>query len=276
MMTTYTKSVSTSSLSDRIFDFVSVAAGDPAVKHAVQENHDENRWWPTHIDDWRLRMLIAGWSSRVSYNMINHYRTVIDDAGSAGFDTLCRLSDHELIRMLHPIGLTGARISYLRSLADYISVLESERRDPFGWSADDFIDDFARRVKFARYKVAQCAVLYARGYHSGIIPVDSGMVTKLAPCLDIVLPKSPVAHEIMRKLLQSCVRERQDDCLNVIAANGYKINIPRGVPPTWWFHLTLIYFKRIYCNRPSPRLCPRRPVCGQVLDCACRAGATSL
>jgi hypothetical protein len=270
MTTTYAESVFTSSLSDRIFDFASVAAGDPAVKRAVEDNHDDNRWWPSYIEDWRLRMLVAGWSSRVSYNMINTYRAVIEDSRSTGYDALCRSSDHELRRILHPIGLTGARIGYLRSLSDYISVLESEHRDPFAWSADDFIEDFAHRVKYAGYKVAQCAVLYARGYHSGIIPVDSGMVAKLAPCLGISLPNSPIAHEIMRKFLQSCVTERQDDYMNAVAANDYKVNIPCGVLPTWWFHLILIYFKRIYCNRPSPRLCPRRPVCIQVVDCACR------
>lgn len=188
MVISYTESVSALTLSDRVFDFVSTIARDFAVKQAVEANHDENRWWPSHIEDWRLRMVIAGWSSRVSYNMINCYRSVIDDACSAGYDRLCRSPDQELSAMLHPIGLTGARISYLRSVSDYISALESEHRDPFGSSPDEFIADFTHRVKFAGYRVAQCAALYARGYHSGIIPVDSGMVSKLAPCLGVTLP----------------------------------------------------------------------------------------
>ena len=47
------------------------------VKEAVLKNHDNNLWWPLEITDYRKRMLFAGLSTRISYNMINCYRNVI-------------------------------------------------------------------------------------------------------------------------------------------------------------------------------------------------------
>ena len=40
--------------------------------------------------------------------------------------------------------------------------------------------------------------------------------------------------------------------------------------PTWFAHLVLIYFKRLYLNRPAPELCPRRPACPELLECGCQ------
>ena len=47
------------------------------------------------------------------------------------------------------------------------------------------------------------------------------------------------------------------------------MHIPEDADPTWFVHLVLIYFKRLYLNRPGPRLCQLRPACQAFLDCGC-------
>lgn len=254
---------------DRICDLVTVVASDHAVRSAVDANHDDNRWWPTAIGDWRLRIVLAGWSTRISYNMVDHYRSVVDRVGDIGYEELIRQDDEELLSLIRPIGLPSSRIAYLRSAASYIERLESAGMDVWSRTANEFIVDFAERVEFAGFKVAQCAALYGRGYHCGVIPVDSGMVSKLAPCLGLRLPNSAASHEILRQLLESSADRDSLHYRQLIELNGYNVTLPDEVVPTWWLHLVLIYFKRIYCNRPSDRLCVARPVCTQVIDCHC-------
>ncbi|MEV0177236.1 hypothetical protein AB0I00_39830 [Streptomyces sp. NPDC050803] len=120
-------------------------------------------------------------------------------------------------------------------------------------------------MRGASYKIAQCAALYARGYHCGIIPVDSGMVTKLTPALGFTLPSGPAAHEHLRTLLEHAVA-RHTDALRTLAADQ-DVTIPAEAAPAWWTHLTLIYFKRLYLNRPPARPCPCRPTCAALTDC---------
>lgn len=91
------------------------------------------------------------------------------------------------------------------------------------------------------------------------------MVSELAPALGFTLPTGAVAHEHLRHLLEHAVR-RHADAVRVLAA-GQRVTIPDGVTPTWWAHLTLIYFKRLYLNRPPERLCPHRPTCRDLVDC---------
>jgi hypothetical protein len=140
--------------------------------------------------------------------------------------------------------------------------------DPVASPAGEFIAAFAARVDGASYKVAQCASLYARGYHCGIIPVDSGMVSKLAPLVGMRLESGPLAHERMRLLLESCAIADAEEYRTLIGTHGYRVSVPDHVPPAWWLHLVLIYFKRQFLGRPvSSRLCPLRPVCATALDC---------
>jgi hypothetical protein len=47
------------------------------------------------------------------------YQQVVCDAEATGYDTLCDLCNAELARLLRPIGLTTARITYLRSLGSF-------------------------------------------------------------------------------------------------------------------------------------------------------------
>ncbi|MFF8919370.1 hypothetical protein ACF08M_40330 [Streptomyces sp. NPDC015032] len=254
----------------RIFRLVNRAASLEDVRAEVDANHDNNRWWPLGITDWRMRMLAAGWSTRVSYRMVSTYAGVITKADEVGFGVLADSSDDDLTDLVRPIGLPTARITYLRSLAELVARWEKEETDPVAEDADrdDLILSFASEVNGASYKVAQCAVLYARGYHCGIIPVDSGMVTKLAPALGMSLPTSPIAHEDMRHVLEHAVRARPADFRALADLHGHKVTIPEDVDPTWWVHLVLIYFKRLYLNGPSPALCARRPVCSRVTDCS--------
>lgn len=251
--------------SARVFGLIRRVAALPEVRAAVEANHDDNRWWPTAVIDPRMRMLVAGWSTRISYSVVGTYARVVAEANALGFDELVNIDDRELARLIRPLGLPVARIGYLRSLTDFI---EREWDDILDSDHDRIIHKFAARVHHASFKVAQCAVLYARGYHCGIIPVDSGMVTKLGPALGVSLPRTPIAHEDMRRILQCCVTERAQDYLELIEQNGYKISIPATTEPTWWMHLVLIYFKRLHLNRPGMRLCPRRPMCMDVIDCS--------
>lgn len=260
----------------RVHRLVERAAALPDVRAEVEANHDDNRWWPLSVTDLRMRMLAAGWSTRVSYRMVETYRDVIQAAEARGFDALANDSYDDLVALVRPIGLPQTRIDYLRSLADLLVLWDKQTIDPSSPSADvdDLVADFAERVRGASFKVAQCALLNARGYHSGIIPVDSGMVTKLAPALGIDLPTGPVAHEKFRHVLEAAVHARPDDFRELAVRHEYAVAIPVNVEPTWWAHLVLIYFKRLYLNGPSHRLCTRRPFCTQVVDCPHRRRGT--
>jgi len=253
----------------RVHRLVAAAASLPDVQAAVEVNHDENRWWPSSISDPRMRMLAAGWSTRVSYRMVETYARVIASADALGFDSLVAAEDAEVAALARPIGLPQARVDYLRSLAELLRNWDKEGVDPTAdlVDCDDLVGDFAERVRGASYKVAQCALLTARGYHCGIIPVDSGMVTRLAPALGLVLPSGSIAHERMRYVLEAAVRARSAEFRALIAEHGYRVTVPDGVEPTWWVHLVLIYFKRLYLNGPAPQVCSRRPVCTRVVDC---------
>ena len=46
-----------------------ICSEQPDVKENVIKNHDNNLWWPLDITDYRKRLLVAGLSTRISYNM---------------------------------------------------------------------------------------------------------------------------------------------------------------------------------------------------------------
>jgi hypothetical protein len=255
----------------RLANFTARVARLNDVRLDVEANHDDNRWWPTSITDPRIRMLAAGWSTRISYHMIGTYRAVVSRADQYGFDQLTRLPDTVLADLVRPLGLPGSRIRYLRSLAAFVDRTEIVP-DLATADADALIERFADEVDQAAYKVAQCAVLYARGYHCGVIPVDSGMITRLAPVLGLEVGSGPIAHEQMRRALQTAVNDDPDYYRKLAGDLGYQVTIPADAAPTWWLHLVLIYFKRHYLNRTHPQLCGNRPVCSRVLDCAHRSG----
>jgi len=254
---------------ERVYSLVARAARQPDVQAAVEANHDDNRWWPLSVTDWRVRMTAAGWSSRVSYAMISTYAQVVSRADQLGWNGLTGLDDSALASVVRPLGLITSRVSYLRSLAGFVSRAEAAGTDLAGLPPEDLIRVFAAGVRGAGYKVAQCAALYARGYHCGIIPVDSGMVTRLAPFLGIRLSPRPDTHEQLRHLLQAAASSMTDRYRELASTLSYDVRIPQDADPTWFVHLVLIYFKRLYLNRPGPRLCALTPACADFLDCEC-------
>jgi hypothetical protein len=222
----------TDNLADRVRSLVTAVCAEPDVKAAVEANHDDNQWWPRYVADWRIRMLVAGWSTRVSYAMIDTYASIVKTADTTGWDRLTNMTDAQVAELVRPLGLTRARISYLRSLETFLEGLGPDDPDPLESPARDFIATFAAGVDSASFKVAQCATLYARGYHSGIIPVDSGMVTKLAPVFGMVLEKGPQSHERMRLLLESCANADAAGYRELIDQHRYQVKLPDDTPPT--------------------------------------------
>jgi hypothetical protein len=244
--------------SERLYDILAVCAARADVREEVLRNHDDNLWWPRDVEDWRLRMVIAGWSTRVSYAMISTYQRVVRQAAYIGYEKLCWLGDEALYNLVGSLGLFTARKQYLHSICAFIDGLD-QNSDLLDVPNDLLINEIAERVKGAGYKVAQCAVLYAKGYHCGIFPVDSGMKDLLGPCLGLRLPKRPIAHEIMRKHMEHNLNSAPDRYRNLAGRSGYaELDLQLKAAPVWWAHLVLIYFKRLYCNQRSPARCPLR------------------
>lgn len=166
---------------DRFLNILERCANHPDVRTEVIKNHDDNLWWPKKVEDWRLRLVIAGWSTRISYNMITTYQDVVDAANKLGCDRLADSTNDELKKLVRPLGLFKARLGYFRSLQQFIVKLQATKVNPKEIPNDDLVEKIAREVRGAAYKVAQCAALYAKGYHCGIIAIDSGMKEMLAP-----------------------------------------------------------------------------------------------
>lgn len=262
-----------------LLEALSTCADLADVRQEVILNHDDNRWWPTTIQDWRLRMVIAGWSTRVSYNMIKAYQQVVHNVNRIGYDNLCRMSDAELQDLIGSLGLFDARNQYLRSLAKFIEEFVNETGLPPEIPNDKLIEVLAKDVKGANYKVAQCAVLYARSYHCGIFPVDSGMKDMLGPCLGLHLPRGAIAHEIMRRQMEKMLNAHYHEYHQLAVQTGYgNLAIPKEKAPIWWAHLVLIYFKRLYCNKKNPCQCPLRanPKIGKHIGSMCDRVAPQL
>src|SRR5574344_426649 len=233
-------------------EILSICSAMPDVKEDIFKNHDNNMWWPLEVEDYRKRLLIAGLSTRISYNMINSYRKVIDDLNCYSYGEIKNMSEEELINIIKGLGLSNTRYKYLNSMIKFIESYENELQEK---SADELIKLIADNVNGASYKVAQCCVLYMRGYHCGIMPVDSGMKDVELPCMGFNEYKNAIGHDVLRKQLQELVND--NDMTDIIKKNGYEtLNIPDYQNATWWAHLVLIYFKRHYCNKHNPDECP--------------------
>ena len=79
---------------------LSICSSMPDVKEDIFKNHDNNMWWPLEVEDYRKRLLIAGLSTRISYNMINSYRKVIDDLNCYSYGEIKNMSEEELRSLL--------------------------------------------------------------------------------------------------------------------------------------------------------------------------------
>ena len=145
------------------------------------------------------------------------------------------------------------RISLEKEIQDFI--IENNKLTLKKESNDVLIEKIAKNVNGASYKVAQCCVLYMRGYYCGIMPVDSGMKDIELPCIGFEKYNNAIGHDNLRKQLQLLIEN--NDLKEIIVSNGYEnLNIPDYSNATWWAHLVLIYFKRHYCNKHNPKNCP--------------------
>ena len=118
----------------------------PDVRSEVLRNHDDNRWWPCHVSDWRVRMLIAGLSTRISYAMISTYQSVVSTITAIGYPRLARLSDAELSAVVAPLGLQLTRVKFCRSLMAFIDDLRQHDVSVETASNDELINLIQREV----------------------------------------------------------------------------------------------------------------------------------
>ena len=243
----------------QLYEALKTCASLPEVKIEVMKNHDDNQWWPIALADWRLRLVVAGWSTRVSYQMISTYRSVVKNVDTLGYEQICSMQDKDIEILVGSLGLAHTRITYFRSVQQFLERTDLSKSMIDETENDTLISQFAEQVKGAGYKVAQCAILYAKGYHCGIFPVDSGMKDMLGPCLGLNLPRGPIAHEVMRKQIEHLLQDHAGDYYDLAQSLGYEqLALPQDRPPVWWAHLALIYFKRRYCNAHHPETCPLR------------------
>lgn len=241
-----------------IYQILDICSSQEVVRKEVKKNHDNNLWWPNSVVDHRKRLLIAGLSTRISYNMIDKYREVILNLDSHSYEELCSMSDDELINIIKKLGLSNTRIKYLRSMFVFIDKYQ-DRFDRL--NNQELIELISAEVNGASYKVAQCCTLYLRGYYSGVMPVDSGMKDMLLPCIGFDIASGALGHEIARLELERLVCDV--NLKPLIEKNGYsELNIPCDKPLTWWAHLVLIYFKRNFCNKHKPDECPLKNAIG--------------
>ena len=237
---------------EEIKQILDICSSMNEVKEDIFKNHDNNMWWPLEVTDYRKRLLIAGLSTRISYNMINKYRKVIDDLNTYTYEEIKNMSRVELVNIIKGLGLFNTRYKFLSSMIEFI---ENNKLTLKKESNDFLIEKIAKNVNGASYKVAQCCVLYMRGYYCGIMPVDSGMKDIELPCIGFEKYNNAIGHDNLRKQLQLLIEN--NDLKEIIVSNGYEnLNIPDYSNATWWAHLVLIYFKRHYCNKHNPKNCP--------------------
>lgn len=231
---------------------ISICSSVKNVQIDILKNHDNNMWWPLSITDYRKRLLIAGLSTRVSYNMINTYMKVINQLNQYSFEEIKQMSKDRLIDIIKGLGLSNARYKYLSSMINFIDLYKKRL---LTMPNNDLINLIAENVNGASYKVAQCCVLYIKGYYCGIMPVDSGMKDIELPCIGFNEYRNSQGHDVLRKQLEALAKDNNME--DIIKQNGYKsLNIPDYNNATWWTHLVLIYFKRHYCNKHKPNNCP--------------------
>ena len=85
-----------------------------------RNDNNEHLRWSLEVEDYRKRLLIAGISTRISYNMIDSYRKVITDLNSYTYDEIKNMMKDEIINIIKGLGLSNARYKYLSSIIDFI------------------------------------------------------------------------------------------------------------------------------------------------------------
>ena len=85
-----------------------------------RNDNNEHLRWSLEVEDYRKRLLIAGISTRISYNMIDSYRKVINYLNSYTYDEIKNMMKDEIINIIKGLGLSNARYKYLSSIIDFI------------------------------------------------------------------------------------------------------------------------------------------------------------
>ena len=231
---------------ERVYSLVSCAARQPDVRAVVEANHDDNRWWPLSVADWRVRMAAAGWSTRVSYSMISTYADVVRHADSLGWSGLTALDDKALATARPPAGpdqLPGQ----LPALAGRVRQPRGGGRHRPGLHAPGRTDPRARdgrprcRVQGRPVRGPVRARLPLRHHPGGLRHGQQARAVSRRPARP-----GPDAHEQLRHLLQDCTSAMPDRYRELASALGYRVHIPPDADPAWFVHLVLIYFKRLY------------------------------
>ena len=257
-----------------------LAASMANVQKDIRDNYWNNRWWPVEIEDWRLKILCAGLSTRVNYNAITTYQYVRDRLIHYGFDGLHSLSKREFTQIVRPIGLAESRWEFWQSLRDFATKLPNSKEIPpklQTLSNTELIEFLQKNIRGVGYKVAQGSALYIRGYHCGIIPVDSGMKDLLGQCLGFNTSPNARGHELMRKHVEKLAGELDySQLLSKTNFHDILAEMKEGEINTWWVHLALIYFKRRYCNLHDASKCPlaKDPLLGCRMKFSCMRATT--
>lgn len=224
---------------------IDICSKQEDVKEEVHRNHDNNKWWPKEIKDYRKRLLIAGLSTRISYNMIDTYQKVIQKFDIYSYEQICTMDEETLKDIIRPLGLTKSRMTYIKSMIGFIEKNEEIINE---LSNNELIELIAKEVNGASFKVGECCTLYMRGYYCGVMPVDSGMKDIELPCMGFDYIKSAKGNKILSDKISEIVK--RNDFKKIIKENGYEdLNIENMNNPTWLIHLILIYYKRLYCNK---------------------------
>ena len=240
----------------RFEQILRTCASAEEVRRLVKLNYWDNQWWPRNIKDWRLKILLCGLSTRVAYRTIRTYQHVTSKLCEIGYDNLTRLSKSEFKPIVAPLGLQETRWRFWQSVQQFCERYRGREEQLEQLSNDELIDLLRKEIWGAGYKVAQASVLYIRGYHTGVIVVDSGMKDLLGPCLGFVTSAADKGHELMRKQLEALALTI--DYQNLLRETGYGDVAERLAPKEvdhWWVHLVLIYFKREFCNAHMPERC---------------------
>lgn len=241
----------------RFEEVLRMSASAEEVRRLVKLNYSNNQWWPWCVRDWCLKILLSGLSTRVAYRTIQTYQHVINKLCEIGYDNLTRLSKNEFKTIVAPLGLQETRWQFWQSVQRFCERYKGHEEELEQFSNDEFIGLLCQQIWGAGYNVAQASVLYIRGYHSGVIVVDSGMKDLLGPCLGFTTGAADKGHELMRKQLEALAPKINYQ--NLLRETGYT-DIADSLDATevdhWWVHLVLIYFKRMFCNAHMPKRCP--------------------
>ncbi|MCF8009007.1 MAG: hypothetical protein K9K32_04510 [Halanaerobiales bacterium] len=104
---------------------------------------------------------------------IDYYRKAIKEIEQYSYEELTNMSDNKIKRFFEHLGLQNKKLKYIKSVFDFlkkhdINVIKK-------YPSEQLINLIKNKIQQAGYKVGQCATLYLKGYHSGVMPVDSGM-----------------------------------------------------------------------------------------------------